>query len=161
VAVDPLGSETAAPALLAGVDQELHPFRRMGHDLRVQPARMVPILLSLNVCARSGYDRGHVKAALLARFSNRVNADGSQGFFHPDNLTFGADLYLSRIIAAAQSVAGVASVHVDAFHRLYAPPNREIANGILPLANDELAQLDNDPDHPERGQLQVIVGGGR
>jgi hypothetical protein len=161
VAVDPLGSEKARRSLLVGVDESLHPFRRMGHDLRVGAARYVPILLVLRVCARSGYDRGHVKAALLARFGNGLNADGSKGFFHPDGLSFGQDLYLSGIIAAAQAVAGVASVHVDQFHRLFELPNMEIANGVLPLANDEIAQLDNDPDHLERGQLQVIVGGGR
>jgi len=161
VAVDPIGAESASPALLDSVDDALQRYRRMGHDLRVQAAVYVPVLLALELCARPGYDRGHVKAAVLARFSNRVNADGSKGFFHPDNLSFGEDLRLSRIIAAAQAVAGVASVRVTAFHRLFELPNEEIANGLLPLANAEIAQLDNDPDHPERGLLTVAVGGGR
>jgi len=117
--------------------------------------------LSLSACALPGYDRSLIKAALLARFSNRINRDGTSGFFYPDNLSFGEDLYLSRIIAAAQSVPGVECVTIDSFHRLFAQPNQEIANGVLPLGANELAQLDNDPDHPERGQLQISIGGGR
>ena len=69
--------------------------------------------------------------------------------------------FLSRIIAAAQDVEGVQSVTVTEFRRLFAPPNREIDNGILPLASHEIAQLDNDPSYPERGQLQITVRGGR
>jgi hypothetical protein len=161
VSVDPLHVETGDVAILKAVDDDLHRYRRMGQDLRVQAAVYVPITLSLSVCALPGYDGGRIKAALLARFSNRINRDGTSGFFYPDNLKFGEDLYLSRIIAAAQSVSGVECVTVDHFHRLFAQPNQEIANGMLPLAANELAQLDNDPDRPERGQLQISVGGGR
>lgn len=161
VAVDPWGEESADASLLHAVACDLYRYRRMGHDLRVQTAVYVPIRLSLRVCALPGYDRGHIKAALLARFSNRVNADGTPGFFDPDLLSFGDGVYLSRIIAAAQAVAGVECVTVVKFHRLQAPPNQEIANGVLPLASNEIAQLDNDPNHPERGQLSIEVSGGR
>ncbi len=161
VSVDPLLIEVADKVLLDRVEGKLHRYRRMGHDLRVQSAVYVPIELEIAVCARPGYDRGHVKAALLARFSNRLNCDGSRGYFHPDNLQLGEDLFLSPIIAAAQAIAGVQSVTVKTLQRLFEPANHEIANGILPIANNEIAQLDNDPDFPERGQLKISVGGGR
>jgi hypothetical protein len=45
--------------------------------------------------------------------------------------------------------------------RLFAPANREIENGLLPLGNSEIALLNNDPNHPERGQLQIVARGGR
>ncbi len=161
VSVDPWNLEMADPALLEAIGCDLERYRRMGHDLRVQAAVYVPIKLGIEACALPGYDRGHVKAALLARFSNRSNADGTQGFFHPDRLSFGDWVYLSRIIAAAQAVVGVSCVTVTEFHRLFEPPNQEIADGVVPLAGNEIAQLDNDPNHPERGQLQIVVGGGR
>jgi len=161
VAVDPLHVESADEVLLETVRSDLHKYRRMGHDLRVQAAVYVPIELVLSVCALPDYDRGHVKAALLARFSNRINADGMTGFFHPDKLGLGEDVYLSRIVAAAQSVPGVQRVTVEKFHRRFELPNNEIANGVLPIAVNEIAQLDNDPDYPERGRLQITVGGGR
>lgn len=161
VAIDPWGGESASPELLDAVADGLYPYRRIGHDLRVQPAQYVPLKLAMLVCALPGYDRGHVKAALLQRFSNRRAADGSPGFFHPDLLSFGGGIYLSQIVAAAQAVPGVECVTVSEFHRCFEPPNGELQNGILPLASFEIAQLDNDPDHPEHGQLQITVRGGR
>ncbi len=162
VAVDPLHVESADKALLRTIECDLdHHYRRMGHDLHVKAAVYVPIELSLKVCALPGYDRGHIKAALLTRFSNRKNHDGTLGFFHPDKLTFGDDIYLSRIVAAAQAVPGVQRVTVEEFHRRFEPPNQELANGVLSIASNEITQLDNDPNYPERGCLTITVGGGR
>jgi hypothetical protein len=161
VAVDPLGKEMSETALLDAIAGQLYRYRRMGHDLRVNAAVYVPLKLTLEVCALPGYERGHVKAALLSRFGRGVGADGQRGFFHPDELSFGEAVFLSRIVAAAQSVPGVECVTVTEFHRCFEPANHEIDNGVLPLAANEIAQLDNDPDHPERGQLQIVVNGGR
>jgi hypothetical protein len=161
VAVDPLNSETADAALLCEIERYLRQFRRMGHDLRVLPARYVPLDLKLEVCALPGYLRAHVKAALLDVFSNRVLPGGQLGFFQPDNLTFGEGVFLSRIIAKAQAVAGVECVTVTRFHRLFESPNHELENGVLPMRVNEIAQLDNDPSYPEHGKLEIQVGGGR
>ena len=161
VAVDPFGEESAGEALLDAISADLYRYRRMGHDLCVQPAVYVPLALALEVCALPGYDRGHVKAALLGRFGNRAAAGGQRGFFHPDEMSFGEAVFLSRIVAAAQAVAGVESVTVTRFQRRFAAPNHEIDTGVLPLASHEIAQLDNDPNHPERGELQIVVNGGR
>ena len=160
VAVDPLGSETVSDELLREIAIYLERYRRMGHDLHIERAEYVPLLLALEVCALPNYQAGHLKAALLDVFSNRVLPGGKRGFFHPDNLTFGEGIYLSKIIAAAQAVAGVECVQVKKFQRLFEAPNHEIANGILPLRLSEIAQLDNDPNYPERGKLEIHVGGG-
>lgn len=161
VAIDPLGSETVTDELLKDIQTYLERYRRMGHDLHVEQAEYVPILLALEVCALPHYQPGHVKAALLEAFSNRVLPGGKRGFFHPDNLTFGEGIYLSKIIATAQAVAGVECVQVKKFQRLFEASNHEIDNGILPLRLAEIAQLDNDPNFPERGKLEIHVGGGR
>lgn len=161
VAVDPLGSEAASPDLLEEVESYLRSFRRIGHDLEVTPARYVPIDLELEVCAAPEYERAHVKSALLDVLGTRMLPGGSKGFFHPDNLTFGDGIYTSRIIAAAQAVTGVESVTVKKFQRLFASPNFEIQNGILPLAHCEIAELDDDPNYPEHGKLVIQVLGGR
>ena len=161
VAIDPIGSENAAPAWLERIEGVLQRYRRMGHDLEVEQARYVPIDLELTVCVLPHFLRGHVKAALMEVFGNSSLPDGTLGFFHPDNLTFGEGLYLSRIVAAAQAVDGVASVRVTKLHRLFEPPNRELENGVLPLGPFEVAQLDNDPSFPERGKLTLVMQGGR
>ncbi|HEY0063210.1 MAG TPA: putative baseplate assembly protein [Telluria sp.] len=170
VALDPFDTETASPALLAAVEGELYPFRRMGHDLAVVQARYVPISLTLHVCVLPHYARGEVRARLLDVLGNRRLTNGELGLFHPDRLTFGAGLHLSRIIAAAAGVEGVENVKVLRFQRLDVPddpmaPTPEmdpaVADGVLALGPTEIAQLDNDPDFAENGTLTLQLGGGR
>lgn len=161
VAIDPFGREVADDALLKEIKDRLYRYRRIGHDLSVQSARPVPLKITLSVCILPGYFRGHVKAALLAVFSNRQLPDGRLGFFHSDNLSFGEGIYLSRIVATAQAVAGVASVVVEEFQRFHEPAADEIENGVLPLNALEIARLDNDPSFPENGLLTLNIGGGR
>ncbi len=161
VAVDPLDSETPDDPLLRHIQSHLRDYRRLGHDLVVDAARYVPLQVTLAVCVLPQYLRGHVEAALRDVFSNRVLANGQLGFFHPDNLTFGEGVYLSKIVAAAQAVPGVQAVEVTAFNRLYDPPGDAIKNGLLPLGPMEIARLDNDPSFPEHGSLTLNLRGGR
>ncbi|MGH7456377.1 MAG: putative baseplate assembly protein, partial [bacterium] len=103
----------------------------------------------------------HVKAALLGELSDEILADGRKGFFHPDNLTFGQGIRLSRLVAIAQAVPGVERVSVSKLERLFDGPNQEIENAFLPLSAFEIARLDNDPSFPENGILELDVRGGR
>lgn len=161
VAVDQFGRESAEPDLLARIKRHLRQYRRMGHDLAVKPAYHVPIDVELRICVDPDYLRGHVKAALLARFSNRALPDGSNGFFHPDTLSFGEGIFLSKVVATAQAVPGVSSVQVTKLERLSEGSKREIENGVLPLGPLEIAQVENDPSFPEHGRLNLIMEGGR
>lgn len=161
LAVDARGRDQADPSLLCEIERWLQRYRRMGHDVQVETAQIVPLDIALSICVRDGYLRGHVKAALLDVFSDRMLPDGSLGFFHPDRLTFGQGIYLSQVVATAQAVEGVASVRVTRFERLFQGPNGEIAAGVLPLGPLEVACLDNDPGFPERGQLSLTLEGGR
>jgi hypothetical protein len=161
VAVDPFGQEEADSELLDAIVKRLHRYRRMGHDLVVKSARRVPLDLEMLVCVLPNYLRGHIKAELLDLFSNRILPDGREGFFHPDNLTFGEGVYLSKLVAVAQAVEGIESVRVTRLQRFNEPANQEIENGVLPLGPFEIARLDSDPSFPENGQLTLDVRGGR
>jgi hypothetical protein len=161
VALDPLGTEQASDTLLQTMKGTLHRYQRLGHDLMVTRAHYVPLDVELKVCVLPHYLRGHVKAALLNVFSNRVLRNGQHGFFHPDNVTFGAGVYLSKLVAVAQAVPGVQSVVVTKLERLYEGPDGAITNGLLPVGSDEIAQLDNDPSFPEQGKLTLLMRGGR
>ncbi len=161
VAVDPWGEEQADPGLLNEIAGCLHRYRRIGHDLVVKPARRVPLDIGIRVCVLPDYLRGHIEAELRERFSNRLLANGQRGFFHVDNLSFGDDICLSRLVAAAQAVPGVESVQVTRLQRLNELPNNEIEKGVLPLGPFEIARLDNDPGQPENGRLTLDMRGGR
>jgi len=161
VTVDPKGTEDTQWKLDRAIARYLYPFRRMGHDLAVKPARYVPLDIEMVICVLPDYLRGHVEAALLDAFSNRVLPDGTLGFFHPDNLTFGQSIYLSQLVATAQRITGVESVTVTTFERLYEGPNGEISNGVLLLGPFEIARVDNDPSFPENGRIAFDMRGGR
>ena len=161
VAVDEFGKPEADPELLEAIKRRLRRYRRIGHDLVVKSARLVPLLIEMKVCVNSHYLSGHVKAELLDLFSSRVLPDGRKGFFHADNLSFGEGIFLSSLVAKAQAVEGVENVEVTKLERLGAGPQQEIENGVLPLGPLEVAQLDSDPSLPENGTLTLKMGGGR
>ncbi|HSE25209.1 MAG TPA: putative baseplate assembly protein, partial [Pyrinomonadaceae bacterium] len=161
VAVDEFGKEQADPSLLEAIHRRLLRYRRIGHDVRVKSAQLVPLLIEMNVCVDPHYLRGHVKGQLLDLFSNRLLADGRKGFFHPDNLSFGEGIFLSRLVATAQAVAGVENVEVTRLERMGEGPHDEITFGVLPLGPLEIAQVDNDPSLPENGSFTLKMGGGR
>jgi predicted phage baseplate assembly protein len=161
VALDPLGQTEASQELIDDIEQRLLPYRRMGQNMKVAGASYVPLELSMTVCVKPEYLKGHVEAALMEAFSNRYLEDGGKGFFHPDELSFGDGVYLSKIVTRAQAVPGVETVKVTALKRLNQPQGKEIENGVLPLDSYEIALLDNDVNFPENGVLKLEMVGGR
>jgi hypothetical protein len=136
-------------------------YRRVGHDLAVQPARYVPLAVTLQLCVAPDYLREPVLAAVGDALGSGHRADGTPGFFHPDRLTFGDDVHASDLVAAVQAVDGVQSVQVLELRRSDRPVAAPPAPDRLELASFEIARLDNDPDFPEHGTLTLHCGGGR
>lgn len=161
VAIDALGTRAPSATLLACIERHLQAYRRIGHDVRVVAARAVAVDLALHICVKPHVLRGHVKDALVQALGNGRLQDGAPAFFHPDALTLGQALYVSRIVAVAQAVDGVAGVIVQRLQRLYETANGELTAGFLAIGALEVARLDNDPVNPENGQLTLMLEGGR
>ena len=161
VAVDPLAGEADVDGLLREVEGVLHRFRRIGHDVVVRRAVAVSLDVELAVCVLPRFLRGHVEAALREVLGSRLLPDGRRGLFHPDGLTFGQGIALSRLLAAAQAVTGVESVTATRFERLFVGPRGELEAGFLPLGPLEVARLDDDPRFPDNGRLRLVLRGGR
>ncbi|MEI5007019.1 putative baseplate assembly protein [Streptomyces sp. PmtA] len=174
VAVDALGSADPSPALLDSVAYALEARRRIGHDLVVVPARHVPLDVALSVCAAPGHQHGRILAELFRVLGDRRLPGGRLGFFHPDALTFGEPVRLSRLVAVAAAVQGVESVRVTRLARLFggAPTGAHrpdgahdtddsaLEDGVLRLGPLEIARCDNDPERPDLGRLTIELGGG-
>jgi hypothetical protein len=169
VALDPMDEETSPSELIDEVTLYLEPFRRMGYDLLVSGADYIPLKVGITVCVLPNYVRGDVEGAVLAALGNGVLPDGTLGFFNPDNLTFGGGVYVSQLLATVQAIAGVQNVMVTELERfeisgLVGSPQDDDAlpcNSALLLGPFEIAQLDNDPNFPEHGQLVLTMEGGR
>lgn len=160
LAVDAFGGSEPEAGLLERIEAGLERYRRIGHDLRVVPAENVPLELELEVCVAPHYRRDQVAAAVRRRLGNRQLPDGTLGLFHPDNLSFGEGVAVSRIVAAARGVPGVDDVDVKRLQRFGEPEEDVPADGILPLGAFEVARLDSDPGHPDNGLLTVTARGG-
>jgi len=161
VAIDPKGTDESSQALLDDVRNDLEPFHRMGYDLRVIPAQYIPIEIDMTVIVKSDYLKGHVKAAIQDIFSRRILPDGRMALFHPDNLSFGVSIFLSKLAAAAQSVQGVENACITKLQRLDRGPDHEMEKGVLEIGPLEIAQMNNDPNFPEKGILNLDIRGGR
>lgn len=142
------------------ITAHLEQYRMAGYDLEIMQPVLVPLDIVLNVCVKPGYFQANVKQSLIRVFSSQTLVDGSTGFFHPDNFTFGQPVYLSAIYRQAMSVAGVASVEIKKFNRWGKAPINEIENGLLQVAELEIIRVDTDPNFPENGKIDFIMLGG-
>jgi hypothetical protein len=149
----------------AGFQQEMRAFleryRLAGYDIVVDSPRPVSLEIDMQVCVKPGVFSEDVKKALLDTLSNRRLPDGRLGVFHPDNLTFGQTVYLSRIYQAALAVDGVRSVSVSKFQRQGVDSTEALDAGKLVLGRLEIARLDNDPNFPDHGVFRISTGGGQ
>jgi hypothetical protein len=141
--------------------RHLERFRMAGYDLEIDAPQFVALDIELHVCVAPEHFRAQVLAALRDVLSAGVRNDGRPGLFHPDRFSFGAAVYLSPIIAAAQAVQGVESVKALRFQRLAKPSPTSLADGVIPIGRLEVAQLADDPNFRERGRLAIHIGGGK
>jgi hypothetical protein len=128
-----------------------------GQDLEINGPVYVSLELEMNICIKKSYCASDVKAAILAKLSNKILKNGTRGIFHPDVLTFGQTIYLSPIYAAIHSVQGVDSVQIIKFNRRGESSSKGLEKGYLTFATLEIPRLDSDPNFPERGNIHIHV----
>ncbi len=156
VAVDRRGGGPLDAAFERRLRAHLEPYRLAGQDLEIEEPQLVGLDIAFDVTAAPGNRASDVERGLLEAFSARDTPAG-RGFFHPDALSFGEPLYLSRLVAQAMKVPGVASVAPTRFRRMGEPDHGELAAGRLTLSRLEIARADNDPSQPEHGRVAFDV----
>ena len=160
VTADRFGNAPVDAAFETRLRGWLERYRMAGYDLEVDAPVFVPLDLALHICVLPGHFRSDVAKGVHAVLSTGVDPDGAPALFHPDRLTFGQPVYSSAVLAAVHAVAGVQSVQVKRFRRQREPATSGIATGVLSMGRLEIARLDNDPNHPEHGVLDLTFGGG-
>jgi hypothetical protein len=159
--VDPTRVEGLSAQLRGSLLSYLDGVRLAGYDLDVTDATFVPIDLAIGFCVVAGFFPATVEQGILQILSNGELPRGGKGFFHPDNFSFGDNLYVSRIHAAVMGVAGVRSARITRLARLHtgnpdADTRLNLAQGFLAIGSNEIIQLDNDRNFPERGVLTLV-----
>ena len=168
ITVDRKGGQPVDDAFRSRLRNFLEQFRLAGYDLEIEAPLFVSLDIAFTVCVAPGYFPSTVRGALLDLFSSRDLPDGSRGFFHPDNFTFGQPVYLSKVVAAAMQVPGVRWVDTDDvpplspnhFRRWGQRSHGETAAGQVSMARLEIARLDNDRNRPENGKIDFLMEGG-
>lgn len=144
-------------AFLQGLLAHLDRYRIAGYDLEIREPQFVPLDIRLLICLEPGYYAADIKAQLLERFGSVVNRDGSRGFFHPDNFTFGQALYASRLYAEAMAIDGVRSVQLKRLQRWGKQAAGERQAGRIQPAAAEILRCDSNPSLPENGAIRFEV----
>ena len=140
---------------------QLERLRMAGVDLELRDPLFVPLDISFQVCLKPGYFAADVKERLLDVFSSGVARDGTRGFFHPDNFSFGRVLWLSQLYGQLMAVEGVETAQPLRFLRWGRTAAGELAAGVLRPAASEILRCDTDPNFPERGVIEFDVLGER
>jgi len=173
ITVDRKGGRPIDAEFEADLRAFLEQFRLAGHDVEIESPRFVALEIAFPVCVAHGYFRSQVKEMLLDIFSNRDLPDGTRGFFHPDNFTFGQPVYLSQVVAAIMQVPGVLWVDTNDTQFLPEQPSKsnffrrwgesshgELSEGLIRMEHLEIARLDNDPSAMENGKIEFYMEGG-
>lgn len=166
VTVDPVATRIDDLSVPAAVADLLEIRRMAGVDVEVARPVDVPLLIEIHVCLHPGYEPGQVELQLLDAFSARALAGGGTGLFHPDRFTFGSPLHVSDLVSAAMGVAGVSWADVVTFARLRDPDPEaataaNLADGAIRVQAREVLRCDSDPNNPEAGRVEFVIGGGR
>jgi len=164
VSLDPRSDFRSDPEIDGAALARIVAARRIGHDTLVELVQQIPLRIGARVCVGEAYLNSDVGAAVRALMSTGVLADGTLGWFHPDRLRFGQDVYASAILAAIQAVEGVTHVELTHFSRLddVKPITIErLDRGVIAIGKNEIAQCDSDPNFPERGRFSLRLVGGR
>ncbi len=159
VTIDPLGGELLTPELAAAVAEHLEPLRLIGEDLEIRPPAYVPLRIELTVCLRDDVWPEDVRYAILEELSDGFTADGRLALFNPDNWTFGQPLFESEIAGRLERVGGVehiARLEITRWDSASPGDGR-----FVEVAGNEIISVRNDPDHMEKGFIELTLAGGR
>jgi predicted phage baseplate assembly protein len=159
ITIDPRGTEVLAPELADRVEQHLEPLRLIGEDLEIRRPVYVPLRIELEVCLRDDVWPQDVRFAILEELSDGYTSDGRLALFHPDNWTFGQPLYESEIAGRLQRVGGVEHIARLAITRWDAASPGD--GRFVEVGSNEIISVHDDPDHMERGFIELALAGGR
>ncbi len=131
-------------------------YRIAGQRIFLSDALKASIDLSFTVHLEHTYFRSEIRTEIV-----RVLGRGPTGFFRRGGLGLGQDLRLGDIYQQLTAIDGVIHVDVKRFGRSGDRYADCTSQGFVPVASDEYAVCDNDPDHKENGSLTIDFTGGR
>jgi hypothetical protein len=158
---DPAGSERPTIGQLESLTGLLGQRRLAGYESYVLPPRYVSVDLRITVCGQPSAFAGDVAQAVRTRLQPGPLPGAGAGFFDQSQWSFGQPLESSALLAAIQSCPGVAGVYQIQYRERGVQQDWAPLPWTLTFAADEILRVDNDPNRPEAGSLQVSVEGSK
>lgn len=159
-AADPRDAVTVDPDQRLELTRQLDRFRQAGREAHPVAPRYASLDLEMTICVEPSAYRGEVKEAVLLALLGPSGQPQRTGFFDPDNFTFGTPLYRTELEAAIQSVPGVKAVETVRIRRRGWFGWRAFDEFVYQVGADEVIRVENDPLHPARGSVRLIMEGG-
>jgi hypothetical protein len=159
-APDPLNAVTVTAPQRAELTAQLDRFRQAGREVVVADPRYADLDLEITVCVQPFAYPGEAKEAVLAVLLGLKGSRPQPGFFSANNFTFGTALKRSALEAVIQAVPGVRAVETIAIRRRGWFGWRNFGELTFEVAPDEVIRVENDPLHPARGSVRLVMEGG-
>jgi len=157
VTPDPLGAVSLNEDQREKLTIQMDRFRQAGREAVVTDPMYADIDLKIMVCVQPHAYPGQVMARVL---KSLVGNKKQRGFFSPDNFTFGSPLRRSQLETNIQEVSGVRAVRQVEIHRRGHFDWKPLTGMYYPVGDQEVLRLENNPEFPERGTLQLTMEGG-
>jgi len=154
VGIDRVGGKVVDDQFIDEIRNYLNYYRLAGYDVEIKGPIFVPLDIQVKICIKPNYYPSDVVKKLLEVFGSKDNPDGSRGFFHADNFSFGQPVILSRVYERLMNVDGISFCSIVRFQRWGKNPNGEIKRGMIEMDYYEIARLDNDANFQENGKIE-------
>jgi hypothetical protein len=156
---DPAGTDIISPQQHLDLVELLNRRRLAGYESFAPAPTYVSLDLVVEICVAPTATGPGTAARVLAALSNPASA--STGFFFANRFTFGTPLYRSALEAAVQAVPGVNGVLAIGYRvRGLSTKWRDLPE-VFPLAPNAILRLENNPDYPDHGTLNIVTEGGQ
>lgn len=159
--VDPATSEEPSTAQLQALTQLLDRQRLAGYESYVRGPRYMSIDLRITVVGAPTAFASDVQSAVLTQLAPGVLPDGTAGFFDHSRWSFGTALESSALLSAVQACSGVQGVSQLQYRQRGVVGNWVPLRETLAVAANQILRVDNDPNRPDAGSLQVTVVGAK
>lgn len=165
VTPDPLGSDVSSSSIINTEQAEelcgqMARFRQAGREVLTATPKFADLDLRITVCVNATAYTGDVKSHLLELLVGRDANNLSIGYFADRNFTFGTPLRRAQLEATIHDCPGVRAVTDIQIRRRGWFDWREFTELSFDVGMDEVIRLENDPLHPSRGSLKLVMEGG-
>ena len=157
VTPDPSGAVSVSENRKESLSTQIDRFRQAGRQAVVSDPVYADIDLNITICVNPNSYPAQVETMVMKVLTGSCK---KTGFFSEDNFTFGTPLRRSQLEATIQQVPGVRAVKVITIRRRGHFNWKILSGHYFPVNTNEVIRLENNPNKPEQGTLQLKMEGG-